>query len=118
MGASPTIRRRLAAALRSRREELGLTQEIAAGRCKMSPRYVRSVEAGTSAVSVEALDRLLGALEWSWTDVGERLAERHDEAGEHRAPEPLHRQIDMVWTQPDLRQRELLRRVLAAFART
>jgi transcriptional regulator with XRE-family HTH domain len=118
MAASPAIRRRLGAALRSRREELELTQETAAVRCKMSPRYVRAVEAGTSAVSVEALDRLLGALEWSWSDIGEQLSGRSEQSSAARAPESLHRLIDAVWVQPDVRQRELLRRILAAFGRT
>jgi transcriptional regulator with XRE-family HTH domain len=116
MGAPSGIRHRIAVALRSRREELGLTQEAVAGGCGMSARYLRSLEAGTSAASVEALHRLLDALQWSWIEIGERLSEPAAKNSKV-APVALHRSLDLAWARQDAREGEILRKILAAFVR-
>ena len=113
MGASLPIRRQLANILRMRREELRLSQEAAASQCEMSPRYLRSLESGRSAVSMETLGRLLAALDWTWTEVAEKLAPEKGET--HAAPAPVHRLLDRSWSAATLREREVIRKVLASF---
>lgn len=113
MGTPPPIRRQLAAILRARREELGLSQEAAAGQCEMSPRYLRSLEAGRSAVSMETLSRLLTAFDWTWTDIAERLSPGK---GEPPAGSPAaHGLLDKVWGNASPREREIIKRILASF---
>jgi transcriptional regulator with XRE-family HTH domain len=113
MGASPPIRRQLANILRTRREELHLSQEAAAAQCEMSPRYLRSLESGRSAVSMETLGRLLTALDWTWTDIAEKLAPEKGEALAGSAA--VHRLLDRLWSNASPREREVIKRMLASF---
>ena len=113
MGASLPIRRHLAKILRTRREELHLSQEAAALQCEMSPRYLRSLESAKSAVSVEALERLLAALDWTWTDLAEELTPGRLQA--HAAPTSTHRMLDKVWGTATPREREVIKRILSSF---
>jgi transcriptional regulator with XRE-family HTH domain len=112
MGASLPIRRQLANVLRTRREELRLSQEAAALQCEMSPRYLRSLESARSAVSVEALERLLAALDWTWTDIAEALTAGRSQA--HAAPASTHRMLDKVWGTATAREREVIKGVLSS----
>ncbi len=112
MGAAAPFRRQLASILRTRREELHLSQEAAAAQCEMSPRYLRSLEAGRSAVSVETLGRLLAALDWVWTDIAEKLSPEKGEAP--AAPATMHRLLDRMWNKASPREREVIKRVLAS----
>jgi transcriptional regulator with XRE-family HTH domain len=113
MGAPAPIRRQLATVLRTRREELSLSQEAVAARCDMSPRYLRSLESGRSTASVETLARLLPALDWTWADVAERLDPEPQRAT--GAPPDIHRVLDELWAAASLRERKVIRRVLAGF---
>lgn len=113
MGAAAPIRRQLATILRTRREELRLSQEAAAAQCEMSPRYLRSLESGRSAVSMETLGRLLVALDWAWTDIAERLSPAKGEAP--AASAAMHRLLDRLWSRASQRERDIIKRVLSSF---
>jgi transcriptional regulator with XRE-family HTH domain len=112
MGASQPIRRQLAKILRTRREALRLSQEAAALQCEMSPRYLRSLESAKSAVSVEALERLLAALDWTWTDLAEELTPGRLQA--QAAPTSIHRMLDKIWSTATAREREVIKVVLSS----
>ncbi len=90
-----------------------LSQEAAAAQCEMSPRYLRSLEAGRSAVSMETLGRLLVALEWTWADIAEKLSPEKGEV--LTAPATMHRLLDRQWSKASPREREVIKRVLASF---
>jgi transcriptional regulator with XRE-family HTH domain len=58
----PDIRERFGSAVKSRREELGLTQEELAGRAGIHRTYLSDVERGTRNVSLLNVERLAAAL--------------------------------------------------------
>jgi len=113
MSDADRLRKKVAAALRDRREALHLTQEQVAGRCTMSVRYLRQLEAGRSSVGVETLQRLLAALDWSWAGIAGAL----EDAGDSReAPRNLHRLLDSAWKKGGVQQRDLIARLMKTLA--
>lgn len=60
---STGIGRHLGRAVRARREALGLSQEAVARRAKMDRAYLSNLEGGSRNPSVDAVDRLAGALD-------------------------------------------------------
>jgi transcriptional regulator with XRE-family HTH domain len=69
----PDIRERFGFAVRSRREELGLTQEALAGRANIHRTYLSDVERGSRNLSLVNIERLAAALSWSLTDLFRRV---------------------------------------------
>jgi transcriptional regulator with XRE-family HTH domain len=59
----PDARRALGAAVRARRDELGLTQEALALRSGLHQRWISNVETGKRNPSYESLRRLAAALD-------------------------------------------------------
>lgn len=110
-----STRQRLAAAIRARREELGLTQEKAAEAAGVSTRYWRSLEAGRPAVALEVIEGVIEGLDWSWADVGDALA---TETSVRSVPDSLHRLLDTAWTRATPREREVLSGALRTIAGT
>ncbi len=102
-----TVRERLARAVRSRREALGLTQEAAAERCGVSVRYWRALEAAKPAVSLDVADKVLVGLDWSWHDLADQL-----EPAGTGVPPGLGRQVERAWTRATAREKELLQGVI------
>ncbi|MCC7536920.1 MAG: helix-turn-helix transcriptional regulator [Deltaproteobacteria bacterium] len=105
-----SIRTLLATALRSRREELGLTQDAAAERCGINARYWRQIETGKHSPTFDVLDNALQALEWTWPDLAEHLHPAR--RSEKHAPAATHRLLDEAWAAADKKDRELLRAAL------
>jgi transcriptional regulator with XRE-family HTH domain len=67
------IRSAVGRILRSRREEIGLTQEQVGSVADIHRNYIGSTERGERNVSVEALERWLVALHFSWQAFGRQL---------------------------------------------
>ncbi len=97
------VQKRLAAALRSRREELGLTQEEAAEKCGVSTRYWRDLEAAVPSVSLEVADKIFVGLGWSWSDVPTLLGRRVPPT---TAPRSVHDLLDQAWQRLTPRERQ------------
>jgi transcriptional regulator with XRE-family HTH domain len=70
----PDIRERFGDAVRSRREELGLTQEELAEKAGIHRTYLSDVERGTRNVSLVNVERLAEALSLSLPELFERVA--------------------------------------------
>ncbi len=87
-------RARLAEALRARRDELHITQEVAAVRCNVSVRYWRAVEAGRPSLRFEILQKIVDGLGWSWYDFAQVMS---GPPPSREAPSSVHRQVDEVW---------------------
>ena len=60
--ATPDIRERFGFALKSRREELGLTQEVFADKAGIHRTYLSDVERGTRNISLLNIERIASAL--------------------------------------------------------
>ena len=84
-----SVLKRFATALRGRRKTLGLTQEIAAERCRIGVRYWRDIEAGTRSLSLGVADRIVG-LGLSWSDA-------LDDAPLNAAPASARDAFDTAW---------------------
>lgn len=110
-----STRQRLAAAIRARRTDLGLTQEEAAEAAGVSARYWRSLEAGRPAVALEVVERVIEGLDWSWADIGDALAL---EMSARSVPDSLLRLLDAAWTRATPREREILSGALRTIAGT
>jgi len=67
------IRERFGDAVRSRREELGLTQEDLAEKAGIHRTYLSDIERGTRNVSLVNIERLADALSLSLPDLFERV---------------------------------------------
>lgn len=63
------LRARFGAALRSRREELGLTQEHVAMAAGVNRTYLFEVENGRESISIERAERLAQALDCKLSDL-------------------------------------------------
>lgn len=99
------VQKRLAAALRSRRAELGVTQETAAEKCGVSTRYWRDLEAAVPSVSLAVADKILAGLGWSWSDVPTLLGRRIPPV---IAPRSAHDLLDQAWQRLLPRERQQL----------
>ncbi len=110
------MRKRLAAAVRLRREELGLTQEQAAERSGLSVRYWRELESARPAVGVDVIEDVLAGLGWSWPDLAAHLAggARPRNAGD--APRAVHALLDRAWKRAEGRERHILEAILSVLA--
>jgi hypothetical protein len=62
---------------------------------------------------METLGRLIAALDWAWTDIGEKLSPAKSEAP--AAPATMHRLLDRLWSKASQREREVIKRMLASF---
>lgn len=71
----PDIRERFGFALKTRREELGMTQEDLADKAGIHRTYVSDVERGTRNLSLVNIERLAAALALPMSDLF-RLVER------------------------------------------
>ena len=107
------LARRLATALRERREELQLTQERAAERSGVSVRYWRDLEAAKPDVSMGVLDGLLHGLEWSWHDLADRIAPTRPAQSVAPATVDL---FDRAWKRATLRERRAVTAQLQVLA--
>lgn len=67
----PSIRTVVGAVLRASREQLGISQEALADRASLHRNYVGSGERGERNISIEAIERWIGALEVTWAEFGE-----------------------------------------------
>lgn len=70
----PDIRERFGDAVRSRREELELTQEELAERARLHRTYLSDIERGSRNVSLINIERLAEGLELSLPDLFRRVA--------------------------------------------
>ncbi len=111
--AQRSTRQRLGAAIRDRRELLRLTQEAAAERSNLSPRYWRSLEAGRPAAALEVVERVVAGLDWTWHDLVDALAPEPHERG---APGRVLRLLDEAWRRATPRERELVNATLQVLA--
>lgn len=111
--AARSTRQRLGAALRARRELLGLTQEQAAEGAQLSVRYWRSLEAGQPAVALEIVERVIASLDWTWSALGDALSPETRGSG---APAGPHRLLDEAWRQATPREREIVHGTLRVLA--
>lgn len=69
MSASPAFQAALGAAVKARREELGLTQEAVALRAELHQRWLSNVENGKRNPSYASLRRLAAGLDLSVSDL-------------------------------------------------
>lgn len=60
---TPDIRERFGFAIKTRREELGLTQEVLADRADIHRTYISDIERGSRNVSLVNIERLALALD-------------------------------------------------------
>jgi transcriptional regulator with XRE-family HTH domain len=110
------LRKRLAAAVRLRREELGWTQEEAAEHSGLSVRYWRELESARPAVGLEVVERILTGLGWSWQDLAAQLGGTALPRRKGDAPRGLHALLDRAWRGATARERRLVEVVLAVLA--
>ena len=83
-----------------------MTQEAAAGQCRISVRYWRALEAGGPAVGLDVVAKVIDGLDWSWHEVADQLdPDRRTQTGPHR-------QLERAWAGASARERELLEGVL------
>lgn len=71
--ARPDIRERFGDAVRTRREELGLTQEDLADKAGIHRTYVSDIERGSRNVSLVNIERLAGALSVKMSELFEAV---------------------------------------------
>jgi transcriptional regulator with XRE-family HTH domain len=69
------VKRAFGAAVRLRRDHLGISQEELAGRASLHRTYISDVERGARNVSLESINRLATALEVSLSVLFARLEE-------------------------------------------
>jgi transcriptional regulator with XRE-family HTH domain len=69
VSAAPAFQIALGLAVRARRQELGLTQEVLALRSELHQRWISNVETGKRNPSYGSLRRLAGALETSTSEL-------------------------------------------------
>jgi transcriptional regulator with XRE-family HTH domain len=113
-----SIRQRLGNGIRERREELGLTQEAAAERAGLSPRYWRAIEGAEPAVALEVVEKVLVGLDWSWNDLIGILGPANADGD---VPRGARRLFDEAWRRATRRERSVVTatlRVLASGKRT
>lgn len=120
MAAARSIRDRLTLAIRQRRELLGLTQEEAAARSELSPRYWRKLESEEEApaVSMEVVEQVLNGLNWSWSELIAALSERGDRA--RRDDDDSDTAVNLLraaWKRATPREREMVSALLQVVAR-
>jgi transcriptional regulator with XRE-family HTH domain len=53
----------VASNIKKYRERLGITQEILAERCGLTPQFIAAIEVGIKTPSLESLDRIIPALQ-------------------------------------------------------
>jgi hypothetical protein len=118
MASSRTALQRLAAATRARRQQLGITQEVAAARCHLSVRFWRDLEASRPAtVRLDVLERVIEGLDWSWAEVVAVISPEK----ESETPVAMRRLFDDAWRRASVRERDVVAaglRVLAGERRT
>jgi transcriptional regulator with XRE-family HTH domain len=120
MRSSPSASpKRLARAIRARREDLGLTQEGAAERCGVSARFLRRLEAGNAGVSFEVVERIVAGLDWTWALLGQQMAPAG--AQQRRqvrdgAPQAVHDLLETAWRNGGGRDKAALAQVLKRFS--
>ena len=71
--AKPDIRERFGFALKSRREELGLTQEDFAEKAGIHRTYLSDIERGSRNVSLINIERIAGALALAISELFRRV---------------------------------------------
>lgn len=63
------IQERLAAAIRARREELGMSQETLAAKAEVHRTYASSIERAKVAISIEVAERVAAALDLTLSEL-------------------------------------------------
>jgi len=110
---------RLALAIRTRRADLGLTQEGAAERCGVSARFWRRLESGSVGVSFEVVERIVTGLDWSWAILGRRMASGRTvgkRSGGDGLPKAIHDLLVAAWGSSGSRDRTAITQVLKRFS--
>ncbi len=76
----------LAIEVKTRRNELSLTQEDLAGRCELDRPYVSLIEVGRKQPTISVLYKLAGALDLSFAEFAGRVEVRHLARRRKRGP--------------------------------
>ncbi len=114
-----SIQNRLGQAVLGRRTLLTLTQEAAAAKAKISVRSWRDLEAGKTIVGLDVVEKVIGALDWSWSELVTALVPASTD--EDATPPTVKRLLDEAWRRATPREREVVSaglRVLAGGKRT
>jgi transcriptional regulator with XRE-family HTH domain len=77
---NPQLMEALAAEIKSRRMELGLTQEDLAGRCDLDRPYISLIEVARKQPTLSVLWRLADGLELDASELMQRLKRRYNRA--------------------------------------
>lgn len=81
---NPQLMEALAAEIKSRRTELGLTQEDLAGRCDLDRPYISLIEVARKQPTLSVLWRLADGLELDASELMHRLKHRYNRAAASR----------------------------------
>lgn len=73
LGCMKPIQERLAATIRERREEIGISQEALAAAAKVHRTYASSIERGRVVISIDVAERIAAALELSLSELFSRI---------------------------------------------
>jgi hypothetical protein len=96
---------------------LGLTQEEAAARSHVSPRYWRRLEDRDEppAASIEVVEQLLAGLDWSWSELIEAIG--HERVRAEEQIDGAERLFRAAWRKATSREREMVTAVLQVVTR-